>query len=132
MLVLARTGFTLPWPDFAHVMPLLLQPLDREAGAEMIARIAEDAALPSQVVGQLVGSGVLLRRGDASGVRFRFKHELVREAAYGSLARSQRRELHARIAATIKARFPEIVTNQPELLARHYAESRVVEHAIDR
>ena len=47
-----------------------------------------------------------------------FKHALVQDAAYGTLLRSRHQQLHARIAATLEDRFPEIVLAQPALLAR--------------
>jgi predicted ATPase len=48
-----------------------------------------------------------------------FKHALVQDTAYGTLLRSRRQWLHARIAAILESRFPEIVAAQPALLAQH-------------
>ena len=39
---------------------------------------------------------------------YTFRHALVQEAAYQSLLRSKRRELHALIAKAVEARFPEM------------------------
>ena len=50
-------------------------------------------------------------------------HALVRDAAYGSLLRNQRQQLHAHIAAAIETKFPEIVATQPEWLAHHCDEA---------
>jgi class 3 adenylate cyclase/predicted ATPase len=52
-----------------------------------------------------------------------FKHALVRDAAYASLLRSTRRQLHGRIGDALKAQFPETAALEPELLARHYTEA---------
>jgi pimeloyl-ACP methyl ester carboxylesterase len=52
-----------------------------------------------------------------------FRHALVQEAAYQSLPKSRRRELHARIADVVETRFPEIIAHQPEWLAHHHAEA---------
>ncbi len=60
-----------------------------------------------------------------------FKHALVQEAAYGSLLRSRRRELHGRIATVLTAQFPTIPETQPELLAHHATEAGLHEQAID-
>jgi tetratricopeptide (TPR) repeat protein len=54
----------------------------------------------------------------------------VRDAAYSTLLRSRRQQLHARIAATLEDQFPEIVTAQPALLAQHYAEAGLTEKAV--
>src|SRR5262249_7366346 len=49
-----------------------------------------------------------------------FKHALVRDAAYGSLLRNQRQQLHGLVAAAIETQFPEVVDTQPEWLAHHF------------
>jgi predicted ATPase len=54
----------------------------------------------------------------------------VRDAAYGTLLKSRRRLIHARIAATLEERFPETAETQPELLARHCAEAGLTEKAV--
>jgi predicted ATPase len=55
----------------------------------------------------------------------------VQDAAYGTLLRSRRRQLHARIAAALEDRFPEIVKAQQALLAHHCAEAGLPEKAVD-
>src|SRR5207244_6818896 len=50
-----------------------------------------------------------------------FKHALVQEAAYASLLRERRRQLHAHIAQALEGAFPEVAETQPELVAHHYA-----------
>ena len=47
----------------------------------------------------------------------------MQEAAYQSLLKSRRRELHARVARTVEARFPEVAARQPEWLAHHCTEA---------
>ena len=58
-----------------------------------------------------------------------FKHALVRDAAYSTLLREQRRALHARIAETIENQFAEIAESRPESLARHCMEAALIEKA---
>jgi predicted ATPase len=60
-----------------------------------------------------------------------FKHALVQDAAYGTLLRDSRKELHARIAHVLKQHFPEVAVTQPELLARHCAEGGLTARAVD-
>ena len=60
-----------------------------------------------------------------------FKHALVRDAAYASLLRSTRRQLHGRIGDALKAQFPETAALEPELLARHYTEAARALDAIE-
>ena len=80
---------------------------------------------------QLVATELVFRRGEASsGATYAFKHALVRDAAYQSLLKSRRQELHARIAAALEEHFPEAAGGRPELLAYHLAEAGRAERAI--
>ena len=78
---------------------------------------------------RLVAAGLLFQQGVPPHATYLFKHALVQDAAYGTLLREPRRTLHARIAETFETQFGEIADNQPELLARHYAEAGLVEDA---
>ena len=53
----------------------------------------------------------------------------MQDAAYGTLLREPRRELHARIAEAIESQFAEIAANRPELVARHCTEAGLIEKA---
>jgi predicted ATPase len=50
-----------------------------------------------------------------------FKHELARDAAYGSILNRKRRELHRRVAEAIEAKFPDRLEEYAHRLAQHYA-----------
>src|SRR4029078_1643935 len=78
---------------------------------------------------RLVAAGLLFQQGVPPHATYLFKHALVQDAAYGTLLREPRRTLHARIAETFETQFSEIADNQPELLARHYTEAGLAEHA---
>lgn len=54
----------------------------------------------------------------------------MRDAAYESLLKSRRQELHRKIAGVIEERFPATADTEPELLAHHYSEARQFEKAI--
>ena len=78
---------------------------------------------------RLIAAGLLFRQGVPPYARYRFKHALVQDAAYGTLLRESRRALHARIAETLEGQFAEIAENQPEILAGHYTEAGLIEKA---
>ena len=78
---------------------------------------------------QLVASELVFRRGTFPTATYVFKHALVQEAAYQSMLKNRRRQLHARIAAVLEKRF-EDAQRQPELLAHHYREAGLLENAI--
>jgi tetratricopeptide (TPR) repeat protein len=76
---------------------------------------------------RLIAAGLLFRQGVAPHATYLFKNALVQDAAYGTLLREPRRALHARIANILESQFAEIADKQPELLARHYTESGLIE-----
>jgi class 3 adenylate cyclase/predicted ATPase/DNA polymerase III delta prime subunit len=79
---------------------------------------------------RLSDAGLVFCRGAPPEANFLFKHALVRDAAYGSLLRSKRLELHARIANTIEAEFPDQAAAQPEVLGHHAEEAGLSAKAI--
>jgi predicted ATPase/class 3 adenylate cyclase len=52
-----------------------------------------------------------------------FKHALLQEAAYETLLRDFRPELHRRTAEALEALFPQTVRDEPEVLAHHWTEA---------
>jgi class 3 adenylate cyclase len=96
-----------------------------------------------QSLAQLVAAELLSQRGHPPQATYVFKHALVQEAAYQSLLRSTRQQVHQRITRILEAQFPHTAETQPELLAHHYTEAglpaqaipywqRAGEHASDR
>jgi predicted ATPase len=78
----------------------------------------------------LVQSELIYCRGTAPDTVYLFKHALLQDAAHETLLRSRRCELHARIAAVLEKRFPEVADQQPALLAHHYTEAASIEQAV--
>jgi tetratricopeptide (TPR) repeat protein len=66
------------------------------------------------------------RQGEPPEAVYSFKHALVRDAAYESLLKSRRHQLHGQIARTLEERFPDVVAGEPEILARHFTEAGIV------
>jgi predicted ATPase len=73
---------------------------------------------------------LIFRRGTPPDSEYTFKHALVQDVAHSTLLRGRRRQIHARIAATLEDQFPEIVLAQPALLAQHYAEAGLADKAV--
>ncbi|MEO1018886.1 MAG: AAA family ATPase, partial [Pseudomonadota bacterium] len=59
-----------------------------------------------------------------------FKHALIQEAAYESLLRSRRRELHALIAETLETQYTDETGLQPELMAFHLSRAGKYRRAV--
>ena len=79
---------------------------------------------------QLVRSGLVTARGEPPEAIYTFKHALVQDTAYGTLLRTRRAELHARIAQSIESVFPDKADSQPEVLAHHFTESGAILRAV--
>jgi len=105
--------------------------LGRQFSHELIGAVA---AMPQrqldEALAQLVDAELMYRRGTPPDAEYTFKHALVQDAAYSTLLRSRRQQLHARIAAILEDRFPEMVAAQPALLAQHCTEASLIEKAI--
>jgi class 3 adenylate cyclase/predicted ATPase len=106
--------------------------IGREFSHELLAPVAlRPAGDVEAALGRLSDAGLVFCRGAPPAVTYFFKHALVRDAAYASLLRRRREELHARIAAVLEADFPEAVEAQPELLAQHLTEAGRAEPAVE-
>ena len=69
-------------------------------------------------------------RGIAPEATYRFKHALIRDAAYEALLKSRRKELHGQVARTIEEKFPVLKETHPEVVALHWAEAGETARAI--
>ena len=63
----------------------------------------------------LTASGLASASGEPPKRLYTFSHALVQDAAYDSLLKSRRRELHAEVARLLAATEPDIATVSPEL-----------------
>jgi class 3 adenylate cyclase/tetratricopeptide (TPR) repeat protein len=79
---------------------------------------------------RLVEAELIVPAASPPSDSYAFRHALIQDAAYGSLLRSERRALHARIAAALKQKFPEIAAGQPEIVAVHCSKAELWEPAI--
>ena len=145
-----RTASAIPSPALAVPASLhasLMARLDRLGPAKEVAQIGAaigrqfSYALLASLVRQreaelasaldrLIAAGLLFRQGEPPHATYLFKHALVQDTAYGTLLRTQRQELHARIAEVLEQKFQEIVESQPETLAHHYSQAGLVDLAI--
>jgi predicted ATPase len=125
--LLARLDRLAPVKEIAQIGAAL----GREFPDGLLAAVAARPEAELQAaLDQLVVAELVYRRGTAPDVTYTFKHALVQDAAYGTLLKSRRQHLHARIAQVMEERFPEIVQIQPELLAQHYSGAGLTEQAI--
>jgi class 3 adenylate cyclase/tetratricopeptide (TPR) repeat protein len=102
--------------------------IGREFSYELVAPVTQKSDVDVQTaLARLSDAGLIFCRGTPPKASFLFKHALVRDAAYGTLLRGQRKQLHLRIANEIERGEPDAASNQPERLAYHFQEAG--EHA---
>jgi len=107
--------------------------LGREFGYDLLQQVAQRPAVEWRAgLDRLEEAGLLFCRGVAPQSSYLFKHALVQDAAYGTLLRARRQELHARVATALEQRFPYLVERRPELLAHHLTAAGDTERAIDQ
>jgi hypothetical protein len=94
--------------EFSHALLRAVSPLDEQALDASLAR--------------LCGAELLQRRGSARAARYTFKHRLIQDAAYESLAAGARRAHHRNIARVLEEGEGDQEPPRPELLAHHHAE----------
>jgi len=153
ILVEDADGYRLDRPLPPLAIPATLQDslmarLDRRAPVREIAQIGAaigrefsysllralvggDESALKHGLAQLEQAELVFRRGEPPDAGYSFKHVLVRDAAYESLLKSRRQQLHGQIARALEESFAEIAASQPEIVAHHFTEAGLAEPAID-
>lgn len=105
--------------------------IGREFSYELLSAVA---GLPKskldEALEQLTRSELIFCRGAPPQAIYSFKHALVRDAAYESLLKSRRAQLHAALADAFEQKFREVADAQPEIVAHHLAEAGLIERAV--
>lgn len=131
----------------ASLADSLMARLDKLAGSKDIAQIAavlgrefsypllaaitkHDEAQLRLALLRLFDAEILFTRGEPPTSIYTFKHALLQDAAYNSLLKRTRQQLHARAAQVLKMDFPERVESEPEVIARHFDRACMYEEAI--
>jgi class 3 adenylate cyclase/predicted ATPase len=99
--------------------------LRRVAATASVAAVA-DRALQS-ALDRLAEADLLFVEGIGPEAIYRFKHALIQDAAYESLLKSRRQDLHRRAAGALLA----VPDPQPELVAHHFTQAGETEPAIE-
>ena len=125
--LMARLDRLFPVKELAQIGAVM----GRQFSHELLAAVS---VIPepqlTQGLDKLVASELVFRRGTGPNATYLFKHALVQDAAYDSLLKTKRQQLHAQIAEAIRTRFPDRVDAEPELLAHHYTEGSEFENAV--
>ena len=103
--------------------------IGREFTHDLLAAVLplSEAAL-SAALDRLIDAELIFHRG-TSPAGYIFKHALLQQAAYESLLKAGRRELHASVVEALEARSSGATPAEPELLAHHSAQAGLAEKA---
>src|SRR5262249_5546200 len=107
--------------------------IGREFGYDLIELVAQRP--PGELragLDRLGEARLLFCRGVAPRSSHLFKHWLGPDAAYSTLLRARRQELHARVASALTQHFADLVERQPELLAHHLTAAGDTQRAVDQ
>jgi class 3 adenylate cyclase/predicted ATPase len=105
--------------------------LGREFSYDLILEVSTLKGEQLQhALAKAVREEIFYQRGTPPEATYLFKHALIRDAAYQSLLKRDRRRSHLRVAEAILDRLPDVVTGHPELLGHHFSEAGEVEQAI--
>ena len=126
--LMARLDHLAPVKDIGQIGAAIGREFSYPLMREVVGR---DEPSLKNALARLEEAELLFRHGEPPEAIYTFKHVLVRDAAYESLLKSRRQQLHGRIARTMEEKFPDIVVSQPEILAHHFTEANLVEPAIN-
>lgn len=79
---------------------------------------------------EILKIGGLIKSQTGAEPTYSFHHQLIQEAAYESLLKQERRQIHARVAEAMKLAFPDIWERYANLLAYHWEQAGESKRAI--
>ena len=97
--LMARLDRLAPVKEVAQIGACIGREFDHELLAAVVSMPEAELAA---ALDRLVAAELVFRRGLPPAATYMFKHALVRDAAYESLLKRRRQELHARIATSIE------------------------------
>jgi len=104
--------------------------IGREFTAAMLRAIAPDHSDIEGGLRRLCDSGLARERCENDAVEIAFHHALIQDAAYESLLKKRRRDLHRAVAEAMLAQDPAFAGAEPEVVARHCSRGGLAEPAV--
>jgi predicted ATPase/class 3 adenylate cyclase len=102
--------------------------IGREFDYQLLAAVIGAGELElERTLGELIQAELVFPHGTPPEAHYLFKHALVRDAAYASLLKAKRQDLHRRIITVLESDRPE---TPPEIMAQHAVAARLTEKAV--
>ncbi|MDQ6979635.1 MAG: AAA family ATPase [Mariprofundaceae bacterium] len=141
-----KKGGEISIPD--HLRGVLTARMDRNPRAKLVLQTAsvigkefwfpllqavldniEETELTNLLL-ELGRSGILVQKGKGRDARYAFRHALMQSVAYDAVLRSQKKELHQKIAAIMIKQFPTVRASHPDQVAWHFWKGECSEKAV--
>ena len=122
--LMARLDRLQPVKEVAQIASVIGRSFDHRTIEALADRVGRDVG---DAMRQLVDAELVFRRGQPPDASYLFKHALVRDAAYESLLRSRRQDLHGRLLRLFETRGDA----SPEIMAQHAEAAGNANSAID-
>lgn len=97
----------------------------------LIEIVDKNEALVRSDIEALLASGLVIRRGRRYESIFSFKHALVHDAAYSTILRTRRKEIHSRIIDILERQLGEKSLERVDTLAHHAYQGGIWDKAFD-
>ncbi len=152
LLVPVDGSYTLAGPLPTQAIPTTIQDslmarLDRLGSAKALAQVGatigrdfrhdvlqavvegEEAQLERDL-NRLIEAELIHRDGSPPQATYHFNHALIQDAAYATMLRERRQNIHERVASVLETQFPDQAGAVPELLAHHLTAAGIAHRAI--
>jgi tetratricopeptide (TPR) repeat protein len=104
--------------------------IGREFTAAMVRAVMPDYPDIEGGLRRLCGSGLAREHPEDDVVGITFHHALIQDAAYESMLKKRRRDVHRDVAEATLARHPAFAGAEPEVIARHCSRGGLPEPAV--
>ncbi len=104
--------------------------IGREFTAAMLRAVAPDHPDTEGGLRRLCESGLAREHRENGAIGITFHHALIQDAAYESLLKKRRRDLHRAVAEAMLAQDPAFAGAEPEVIARHCSKGGLTEPAV--
>ena len=110
-------------------LALVAATIGRTFSRDLLVRVAPDRGTLDDELTVMVRAGLFTRHSSPNGQHdYTFSHVLIRDAAYASVTKKTRLELHRRVAAAL---VEQGGASEPALLAYHYTKAGQLPSAIE-
>lgn len=103
--------------------------IGRDFTRRLLTRVLSGKMQRLEALDTLRALGLIQQTHVLPEVTYRFKHVLVQEVAFESLLQHQRKDVHLRVGQAIEALHPNLINEQPDVLAHHFSRAEDWEKA---